>query len=137
MRVLNTQRDFIAGKGPVPYIDNHDHSTVVNRVGGRGCGESPAPRHRLADFSRRRAPAQRPGVRRGLLRSGKCSDRVISRPLHWNFRDDDTGKRLFDLHRKLIALRKESPALRSANFYPSDYDEQWTHFTTRLRRRRR
>ena len=35
VRVLDTNRDFEAGKGPVTYIENHDHSTVVNRVGGR------------------------------------------------------------------------------------------------------
>jgi len=35
VRVLDTGRDFVAGKGPVPSIENHDHSTLVNRAGGR------------------------------------------------------------------------------------------------------
>ncbi len=36
IRVLDSNRGFAAGKSPVTYIENHDHSTIVNRVGGRG-----------------------------------------------------------------------------------------------------
>jgi pullulanase len=35
IRVLNTGLDFAPGKAPLTYTVNHDHSTVVNRVGGR------------------------------------------------------------------------------------------------------
>ncbi len=129
MRVLNTQRDFVAGKGPVTYIDNHDHSTVVNRVGGRGMWWKVQPPV-IALMTCPGAVLLRNGQEFGddYFVPEKGNDRVTSRPLHWNFRDDDTGKRLFELHRKLIALRKASLALRSPNFYPSDYDERWTQF---------
>jgi 1,4-alpha-glucan branching enzyme len=129
MRVLDTRRDFAAAKGPVPYVDNHDHSTVVSRVGGRGVWWKVQP----ALIALLTCPG---GV---LLRNGQefgedafvpdgGADRVKARPLHWDLLGDATGQSLFTLHQKLIALRKESPALRGGNFYPGVYDEQWTHF---------
>ncbi len=38
IRVLDSNRGFAAGKSPVTYIENHDHSTIVNRVGGAASG---------------------------------------------------------------------------------------------------
>ena len=129
MRVLDTQRDFAAGKGPVAYIDNHDHSTVVNRLGGRDVWWKVQPPLVALLTS--------PGT--VLLRNGQefgddyympdsGPDRVIPRPLHWGYLNDYAGRRLFQLHKQLIALRKSSPALRSGNFYPGGYDVGLTHF---------
>jgi pullulanase len=129
MRVLDTPRDFAAGKGPVPYVDNHDHSTVVNRVGGRGVWwKAQTPLLALLTV---------PGA--VLLRNGQefgeddyvpdgGDNRVVPRPLHWELLQDGTGQWLYKLHQQLIALRKECPSLRSGNFYPGDYDERWGHF---------
>src|SRR5262249_26030329 len=129
MRVLDTQRDFAAGEGPVPYIDKHDHSTVINRGGGKGLWWKVQPALLALLTS--------PGA--VLLRNGPefreddfvpvgGDDRVKPRPLHWELLDDSIGQFLFGLHRKLIALRAECPSLRTGNFYPSFYDERWTHF---------
>jgi hypothetical protein len=35
MRLLNSCRDFEDGRGPVTYIENHDHSSLTQAVGGR------------------------------------------------------------------------------------------------------
>lgn len=129
IRVLDAHRDFAAGKGPVVYADNHDHSTLVNRVGGRGAWWRAQPAL-IALFT---APGSI------LLRNGQewgqddfvpdgGDDRVKARPLRWAELNDSIGQRLFALHQRLIALRGECPALRSGNFYPGLYDGQWTHF---------
>src|SRR4029078_4630258 len=59
---------------------------------------------------------------------GDGDNRVIPRAVNWNFATDATGQQLLSLHRKLAQIRHEHPALRSSNFYPREYDEQWTHF---------
>lgn len=35
MRVLNASKDFAEGKAPITYIENHDHSTIASKAGGR------------------------------------------------------------------------------------------------------
>jgi pullulanase len=129
MRVLNTARDFAVGKGPVPYVDNHDHSTVVNRVGGRGVWWKAQP-PLLALLTVPGAVLLRNGQELGEddFEPDGGPDRVVPRPLHWELLQDQTGKWLYQLHQQLIALRKECPSLRSGNFYPGDYDERWGHF---------
>ena len=48
------------------------------------------------------------------------SGRVQPRPLHWDsFGRDFVGQRLLGIYRKLIAIRKTYPALRSANYFPA------------------
>jgi pullulanase/glycogen debranching enzyme len=54
--------------------------------------------------------------------------RVLPRPVQWNNSTDFVGDRLRDLYRNLIRIRKEHPALRSPNFYPSMYEGSWTRF---------
>ena len=56
--------------------------------------------------------------------------RVASRPLRWERSVDATGQSLLAIYRKLIAIRKAHPALRSQNFYPDPYDEQGTLFNS-------
>ena len=129
MRVLDTQRDFAAGKGPVAYIDNHDHSTVVNRLGGRDVWWKVQP-PLVALLTSPGAVLLRNGQEFGddYYMPDSGPDRVIPRPLHWGYLNDYAGRRLFQLHKQLIALRKSSPALRSGNFYPGGYDVGLTHF---------
>jgi hypothetical protein len=127
--VLNTPRDFAAGKGPVPYVDNHDHSTVVNRVGGRGAWWKAQP-PLLALLTVPGAVLLRNGQEFGAddyVPDGG-DNRVVPRPLHWELLQDQTGQALYHLHQRLIALRQECPSLCGGNFYPSDYDERWGHF---------
>ncbi len=129
VRVLDTNRDFNDGKGPVPYIENHDHSTVINRLGGRQRWWKTQP-PLLALLTSPGAVLIHNGQEFGenYFLPEQGSDRVQSRPLHWNMLRDETGGRLFQLYRNGIGLRKSCPSLRSANFYPRSYDELDIHF---------
>jgi pullulanase len=129
IRVLDTNRDFNEGKGPIPYIENHDHSTVVNRLGGRQRWWKSQP-PLLALLTSPGAVMIHNGQEFGedYFLPGEGADRVQSRPLHWDMLTDDPGQRLFQQYQHGIALRKSCPSLRSANFYPRFYDEQNTHF---------
>lgn len=125
MRVLDTDRDFAPGKGPVVYIENHDHSTVVNRLGGRSRWwkmQAPLIALLTSPGAVMLHNGQEFGDDHWLPDSG--SDRVQARPLNWAQSDDDVGRWLRDLHGRLIRLRQAHPALRGAQFYPADYDER-------------
>lgn len=129
MRVLDTNRAFAAGKSPVTYIENHDHSTVVNRMGGRQQWWRAQP----ALIALLTSPGavllhngQEFGEDYSLPETGR--ERVAPRPLRWEQADDEIGLRLRMLCRQLIRLRHECPALRSPNFHPRAYDPNATHF---------
>ncbi|WP_455204949.1 alpha-amylase family glycosyl hydrolase [Kaarinaea lacus] len=129
MRVLDTNRDFSPGKGPVTYIENHDHSTIVDRAGGRQYWwKAQCPL--IALFTTPGAVlihnGQEFGDQHHLPQDGP--DRVIARPLHWEYSEDGSGTWLIELHKRFIQLRKHHPALRDVNFYPRNYDEEQTHF---------
>jgi pullulanase len=129
LRVLDTGFSFDADKHPVPYIENHDHSTAAARVGGR------------ARWWKLQVPTIALYTCAGavLLHNGQefaqdesmpenGDGRVLPRPLHWALGDDPTGQWLYYLHARLARIRREHPALRTHNFYPSPYDEKLTHF---------
>lgn len=129
VRVLDTARDFAEGKGPVTYVENHDHSTLTNRVGGRHLwwrAQAPV----LALFTCSGATLIHNGQEFGddqhLPEEG--AGRVLPRPLNWDLVDDEAGRRLLSLHKRLIALRRECPSLRSGQHYPRFYDEAERHF---------
>jgi pullulanase len=129
VRVLDTHRDVLPGKGPVAYIENHDHSTVVHRVGGRGrWWKIQAPL--IALLTSPGAVMLHNGQELGddYFLPNDGDGRVTPRPVRWSLADDAIGTWLTALHTKLIRLRKEHPALRSSNFYPSGYDERQAHF---------
>jgi 1,4-alpha-glucan branching enzyme len=129
MRVLDTARDFRAGASPVPYLENHDHTTMTNRVGGRArwwaiqpaaialltCSGGPLLRNGAEFGDDQHLPWDGPG-------------RVVPRTLDWDLAEDGIGRRLRDLYRRLIGIRAAHPALRGPNFHPRFYDEQWNHF---------
>ncbi len=123
LRVLNASLDFAHGKGPVTYIENHDHSTAVSKAGGAGRWFK-TQASAIALFTAPGAPMIHNGQEFGedyfLPESG--NDRVVPRPLRWNERgpgsSDFAGQRLLGIYQRLIAIRKSSPALRSANFFP-------------------
>jgi len=130
-RVLDTNRDFADDKGPVTYIENHDHSTIINRAGGRDrWWKAQCPL--IALFTSPGAILIHNGQEFGddypLPPSG--NKRVQARPLRWEYQNDDIGQRMVSLHKRLVQLRKDHPALRTTNYYPRYYDEQWTHFNS-------
>ena len=129
IRVLNTGLDFAPGKLPVVYCENHDHRSVVNRVGGRNL------------WYRTQAPAialfTSPGV--VMLHNGQeigidvwmpdeGAGRVIPRPIDWTLADDAVGSTLFDLYRRLAQIRATYASLQTTNFYPWPYDAQARRF---------
>jgi 1,4-alpha-glucan branching enzyme len=129
MRLLDANRDFGAEKGPVVYVENHDHSTLSYRLGGRDrWWKAQAPL--LALFTTPGAVllhnGQEFGDDYGFPEDGP--DRVRPRPVRWSALNDPAGQRLYDLHKQLIRLRRDHPALRSGNFYPGFYDERWNRF---------
>lgn len=128
LRVLDTNRGFAAGKAPVTYIENHDHSTAVNRMGGRHQWWRTQP----ALIALLTSPGavllhngQEFGEDYALPDAGR--ERVAPRPLRWEQAEDEIGWRLRALCRQLIRLRHDCPALRSPNFYPRTYEEKDTH----------
>jgi pullulanase len=129
VRVLDAGQSFAAGRHPVVYVENHDHSTLVSRVGGRGrWWKAQAPL--LALFTSPGAVLLHNGQEFGrdewMPEDGP--GRVQPRPLRWAELDDEAGGRLFALHRQLVRLRQAHPALRSANFHPRPYDTRLDRF---------
>lgn len=135
LRILAANLDFAPGKGPVTYIQNHDHSAIVHEVGGRGRWFKTQP----AAIALLTSPGavmlhngQEFGQDEFLPESG--DGRVVPRPLRWQ-RDsplahDGIGSALFGLYKRLIDIRKRFPALRSPNFfpYPSNHPEGYGAF---------
>src|SRR5262249_23741681 len=121
LRILDSNLDFATGKSPVTYVENHDHSTLVQSAGGRG------------RWYKTQAPAisllTSPGI--VLIHNGQefgedyfvpepGSDRVIPRPLHCAGQaGDGVGQSLYRLYQKLIGLRATHPSFRSPNYFPA------------------
>lgn len=124
LRILNTSLDYAAGKSPVTYIENHDHSTIVREAGGRG------------RWFKTQAPAiallTSPGI--VMLHNGQefgedyflpsqGDGRVQPRPLRWGTHGQDfIGHRLIALYSRLTRIRREHPSLRSANMFPYPFN---------------
>lgn len=127
LRVLNAGYDFAAAKGPVTYIENHDHSTVINEAGGRARWFKTQPAA-IALLTAPGAVLIHNGLEFGTddWLPEKGEGRVVPRPLRW---DSDSslagnfiGTQLFDLYKRLIGIRNAHPALRSSNFFPFPYN---------------
>jgi pullulanase len=129
LRILNSNLDFAPGKGPITYIENHDHATFVNVAGGRSMWWKMQP-YAIALLTSPGAVIIHNGQEFGddnyMPESGP--DRVQSRPLNWQYSTDYAGETLRNLYRRLIFIRKNYPALRSANFYPWPYDYSQVNF---------
>ena len=52
-------------------------------------------------------------------------ERVQPRPLHWEQLDDEPGRQLHALYKRLIQLRKDHAGLRSSNFHPAYWSDEW------------
>lgn len=122
MRVLNANKDFVPGKGPVIYVENHDHPSIIVKAGGRNVWWKTQP-YAIALLTSPGAVLLHNGQEYGedYDMPGNDPGRVIPRPLRWQRCADATGQRLFALYQQLITLRKAHPALRSGNFYPEEY----------------
>lgn len=125
LRILNANSGFATGKGPVTYIENHDHSYITRAVGGRQRWfktQPPAIALLTSPGAVMIRSGQEFGEDYGIPESG--DDRVVARPLEWNTKgpapmsNDPVGNQLFAIYRKLIGIRKDHPALRSSNFFP-------------------
>ena len=138
LRALNAGQDFAAGKGPVTYLENHDHMTVTLVAGGRDRWYRVRP-YLIALYTCPGAVLVNNGQEFGrseyMPEPGQDGNlppdqkRVRPRPLHWNQADDATGRLVRDQYAFLARLRREHPALRTSTFYPDAYDERWTHFS--------
>ncbi|MEM7798868.1 MAG: alpha-amylase family glycosyl hydrolase [Chloroflexota bacterium] len=123
LRVINANHQFSERKGPVTYIQNHDHSSIVHEVNGRQRWFKTQP----AAIALLTSPGavlihngQEFGQDEYLPSDG--DGRVIPRPLRW---DGDSalggsavGSTLFNLYKRLIEIRTAHPALRSPNVFP-------------------
>jgi pullulanase len=135
VRLLNTNKDFDLGRGPVTYLENHDHSTFTNVVGGRDVWYKMQP-YLIALFTCPGAAMIHNGQEFGQSEFMVESDnglpaaqrRVQPRPLRWQESTDGTGSGLRGLIARLAQLRKEHLSLRSPNFYPDYWEESWTGF---------
>jgi 1,4-alpha-glucan branching enzyme len=130
MRILDSCYCFAPGKVPVTYIENHDHSSVMNAVRGDN--------KRLRWWKTQPfaiALLTSPGA--VMIHNGqefgqeywmpeKGDGRVLPRKLSWALINDPIGKKLFYFYKGLISIRENHPALRSPNFYPSGWYED--HF---------
>jgi pullulanase len=136
MRVLNSARDFNFPTGPVIYLENHDHSTLTNIAGGRDWWFRTQP-YMIAlatcPGAILIANGQEFGRSEFLVEDDSglppAQQRVQSRPLRWAEAVDTTGLTLTSRYQFLLQLRRDHPALRSPNFYPNDYDWQWSHIS--------
>jgi len=136
IRKLNTSKDFGFGKGAVTYIENHDHGTLVNKIGGNRVGIN-----RNAHWFRTQPYAIGLLTAAGtvMIHNGQefgdeyfmpdtGDDRVRARPLNWDRTKDEAGKALTSLYKRLIKIRQDYPGLKSPFFHPADYNDSFTCF---------
>lgn len=128
LRILNANFQYGVGKSPVTYIDNHDHSTIVQRAGGRSRWFKTQPPV-IALLTCSGAPLIRNGQEFGEEyflpdddRFLPCEQkRVRRRPLRWDsFSTDGIGQTLYSIYQKLIQIRNAYWSLHSPNFFPDD-----------------
>lgn len=119
LRILDANRDFATNKGPVTYIENHDHSTIVRQAGGRDRWFKTQPAA-IALLTSPGAVMIHNGQEFGedYWLPGSGHGRVVERKLRWQKQSDFAGKRLYWVYQQLIQIRNEHPALRSPNFFP-------------------
>jgi 1,4-alpha-glucan branching enzyme len=135
LRVLNSARDFRHPAGPVSYLENHDHSTLMHAAGGRHQWYRVQP-YLIALATSPGAVMLANGQEFGrveyLPEMGQETpqiQRVQPRRLRWSEAYDEIGATLKERCRFLLTLRRDHPGLLSPNFYPDFYDQQWRHFS--------
>jgi pullulanase len=130
VRLLNAGRDFGLGRGPITYISNHDHSQIAQLAGGRHQWFRGQP-YLIALFTCCGAPLLYNGdefaedywIPEGWEETEQFK-RVVPRPKRWALSEDTVGRFMRQFVQNLIQIRKQHPALRSANFHPGHW-ESW------------
>ena len=136
LRILNSAFQFNAPIVPVIYIENHDHSSVTGVMGSRGQWFKSQP-YLLALVTCPGGVLLHNGQEWGQVENLWEQDggappqdaRVQSRPLLWDQAADATGVQMEGIYRFLLQIRAEHPGLRTPNFYPDYYDQQWSSFS--------
>lgn len=132
LNALNNRRFLTAGKVPTLYLSNHDHAQVAWRAGARDNvgavgGWWRTQPYVIALLTSTAVPLLPNGQEFGEdhflpendQRTGR---RVLSRPLRWKQLTDPIGRTLHALHRRLVTLRRDHPALRSPHMWPAQCD---------------
>lgn len=127
MRMLNSGRDFGLDHVPTIYIENHDHRRFMLKAGGREFWYLTQP-YIIALFTCPGATliynGQEYGAQNDMPESGE--GRVVPRPLDWEWLLHGEGPSVFAQYQRMMKIREKHPALRSKNFYPSNWDDSWT-----------
>lgn len=136
IRKLNTSKDFGYDKGAVTYIENHDHGTLVNKIGGNRVGVN-----RNAHWFRTQPYAIGLLTAAGavMIHNGQefgdeyfipeqGDDRVRARAMNWDRLNDAPGQALSLLYKKLVKIREDHPGLKSPFFHPAEYNANSTLF---------
>ena len=135
MRLLDSARDFDAGRAPVTYIENHDHESFMLNAGSRDEWWRTQP-YAIALLTAAGAPMIHNGQEyAGLYLMPEqddktappdCQDparkRIVPRPLLWSQVGDGPGRAMLDLYRRLIEIRRNHPGLTSPDFHPRFWD---------------
>lgn len=124
LRILDANLDYAPGKGPVTYVQNHDHSSYVHEAGGRHRWFKTQP-GAIALLTSPGAVMIHNGQEFGQDEwlPGSGDGRVVPQPLRWSESGDFVGTRLYGLYAHLIRIRKEHPALRSTSFFPHLFND--------------
>jgi len=126
-----------AEKVPTLYIGNHDHSSVAYQAGARDNEGSmrwyKTQPFLIALFTSTAVPLVQSGAEFGedyfIPENDQGSGRrIISRPLRWKLYEDEIGKNLSKLYKRLIFIRSNYQGLRSSDFYPRYWEEWQTQF---------
>ena len=129
LRIFNASFDYAIGKSPVTYTDNHDHSTITQRAGGRSSRWFKTQPPAIALLTCPGVPMIRNGQEFGEEyflpdddRLLPCNQkRVQRRPLRWQpLSEDPIGNGLYSIYQALIQIRANHASLRSPNFFPAD-----------------
>jgi 1,4-alpha-glucan branching enzyme len=137
MTALDNKKGLIGNHIATTYLSNHDHSHLAWQAGASSNEGS-----RLWFRTQPLAIAQMtfpgsPMIQNGqefaedywLVEEDKSGGRRVQpRPLHWSFANDDFGKALVDVYKKLIRIRQDFPGLRSDNVYPVDWPNNQSRF---------
>lgn len=136
MRILNSAFEFNSPICPVNYIENHDHGSVTCRVTSRDRWYKTQP-YMIALATCPGGIMLHNGQEWGQYEdiweddsnASPANARVQARPLLWAQESDSIGQTLQARYSFLMMLRDQHPGLRTPNFYPDYYDQQWTAFS--------
>ncbi len=134
LNALNNSRYLKSDhKVATSYLSNHDHSHVAWQAGARDAVGairwSKTQPYVIALFCGSAVPMIQNGQEFGEdhwlpENDENTGRRVTPRPLRWKCANDDTGRRLRALYRRMAWIRNEHEALRHGRFEP-DFWETW------------